>query len=215
MLHVEIIPVTHYQQNCSFIWCDETLEAALVDPGGEPEKLIARVQRSEFTLTKVLLTHGHMDHVGAVTPIARAFDTPVVGPHRAESFWLDMLDKQASMMGFAPCEPVVPSVWLNDGDVVTLGNRHLQVFHCPGHTPGHVVFVDLDAAIAFVGDVLFKGSVGRTDFPRGNQQQLIDSIHSKLWPLGDHIQFVPGHGPTSTFGAERASNPFVADKHFG
>ncbi|MDO6571300.1 MBL fold metallo-hydrolase [Gilvimarinus sp. 2_MG-2023] len=215
MLRVQIIPVTHYQQNCSLVWCEQSREAALVDPGGEAQKLIDAVERSGLRLTKVLLTHGHMDHVGAATEVARAFEVPIIGPHKEELFWLGMLDQQAQMMGFEPCEAVHPDQWLADGDTVTLGQHQLQVRHCPGHTPGHVVFVDCAAKIAFVGDVLFKGSVGRTDFPRGDQAQLVQAITTKLWPLGDDIQFVPGHGPVSTFGAERASNPFVADKNFG
>lgn len=187
----------------------------MVDPGGEVDKLREVVGRSGLTLTKILLTHGHMDHVGAAGALARGFSVPVIGPHQEDAFWLDKLDQQAQMMGFAPCEPVRPDRWLADGDRVELGRRQLWVRHCPGHTPGHVVFVDKAAAIAFVGDVLFKGSIGRTDFPRGNHAELIQSIKDKLWPLGDDVQFVPGHGPLSTFGAERASNPFVADQHFG
>lgn len=215
MLQFETIPVTHYQQNCSLIWCDQTLEAALVDPGGEAARIRERVAARGVKLTKILLTHGHMDHVGATTELAEYYQVPVIGPHKDDSFWLSMLDQQAQMMGFAPVAAVVPSAFLTEGETVRVGKSVLEVWHCPGHTPGHVVFVDVSARLAFVGDVLFKGSVGRSDFPRGDHDTLVRSIREKLWPLGDDIRFVPGHGPQSTFGAERASNPFVADKVFG
>lgn len=215
MLQFETIPVTHYQQNCSLIWCDQTLEAALVDPGGEPGRIRERVAARGVSLKQILLTHGHLDHVGAVTPLAEHYGVPVIGPHEADRFWLDMLDQQAQMMGFAPVPRVVPTTYLHEGDTVAVGESRLEVFHCPGHTPGHVVLVDRQARLAFVGDVLFKGSVGRSDFPRGDHAALVRSIREKLWPLGDDIRFVPGHGPMSTFGAERASNPFVADRVFG
>lgn len=215
MLRAQIIPVTHYQQNCSLIWCTQTNRAALVDPGGEPERLARAVEQAGVALDKILLTHGHMDHVGAAAILARQFGVPIVGPHRDEAFWLDQLDRQAQMMGFKPVPEIKPDQWLEDGDRVSLGEEELQVLHCPGHTPGHIVFFCKAACVAFVGDVLFKGSVGRTDFPKGNQQQLVDSITQKLWPLGPDVQFVPGHGPMSTFGEERATNPFVADKNFG
>ncbi|UTF61650.1 MBL fold metallo-hydrolase [Gilvimarinus sp. DA14] len=215
MLEYQIIPVTHYQQNCSLVWCRATAKAALIDPGGEAEKLLALVAQTGLVVEKILLTHGHMDHVGAATALAEQLRVPIIGPHKDDRFWLDNLAQQAQMMGFTPVGNVHPDQWLKDGDKISIGECELSVLHCPGHTPGHVVLVDESSRLAFVGDVLFKGSVGRTDFPLGDHATLVTSITTKLWPLGDDIRFVPGHGPMSTFAAERADNPFVADKKFG
>ncbi len=209
------VPVTHYQQNCSLLWCEETGQAAFVDPGGDVDKLLAALSERELTLSKILLTHGHMDHVGGTAEISEKFSVPIIGPHKGDAFWIEGLGDQAKMMGFAPVSVFEPTQWLNDGDRVSVGNVELSVHHCPGHTPGHVVFFHKPTAQAFVGDVLFHGSIGRTDFPRGNHDQLIRSIREKLWPLGDDVNFVPGHGPQSTFGEERSNNPFVADMRFG
>jgi len=156
-----------------------------------------------------------MDHVGATAELAKTLGVPIIGPHIGDKFWIDALDQQAAMMGFSPCESFQPTQWLVDGDTVKVGEIELKVVHCPGHTPGHVVFYNAESQMAFVGDVLFKGSIGRTDFPKGDHQQLLDSIKLKLWPLGDDITFVPGHGPQSTFAQEKASNPFVADPNYG
>lgn len=215
LLRYQIHPVTHFQQNCSLIWCEHTREAALIDPGGEPERLIAAVDAAGVTLTRILLTHGHLDHVGAATELARHYNVPIIGPHRDDDFWLELLDDQARMLGFDPVPAVLPDRFLEDGERLSLGQLNLDVHHCPGHTPGHIVLVDQGSRLAFVGDVLFHGAIGRTDFPRGNYDHLIGAIRSKLWPLGDDITFIPGHGPSSTFGAERAHNPFVADSRFG
>lgn len=209
------VPVTHYQQNCSLLWCEETGQAAFVDPGGDVDKLLAALSERELTLSKILLTHGHMDHVGGTAEISEKFSVPIIGPHKDDAFWIEGLDGQAKMMGFTPVSVFEPTQWLNDGDKVSVGNVELSVHHCPGHTPGHVVFFHQPTAQAFVGDVLFHGSIGRTDFPRGDHEQLITSIREKLWPLGDDVNFVPGHGPESTFGEERSNNPFVADMRFG
>ena len=215
MLQFHIIPVTHYQQNCSLLWCDQTREAALVDPGGDIELLLAAVAERELKLVKILLTHGHLDHVGGTAALVDRLELPVIGPHRDDMFWISILPQQAQMMGFSPVENFTPDQFLQDGDRVSVGKSELQVYHCPGHTPGHVIFYDSETQLALVGDVLFKGSIGRTDFPRGNHADLINAIRTKVLPLGDEVRFVPGHGPMSTFGHERQTNPFVADKNYG
>lgn len=204
-----IHPVTAYQQNCSLVWCEATHEAALIDPGGDAEMLLDVVRRARVRVTKLLLTHGHIDHVGGAGAVARALDVPIVGPHRDDAFLLESLPQQAAMFSFPHSAALQPDQWLADGETVQIGQERLQVVHCPGHTPGHVVFFDPQSRHAFVGDVLFQGSIGRTDFPRGNHRDLIASIKDKLFPLGDDVAFVPGHGPMSTFGQERRSNPFV------
>ncbi|MEW5788745.1 MAG: MBL fold metallo-hydrolase [Pseudomonadota bacterium] len=206
-----VIPVTPYEQNCSLVWCAATGRAALVDPGGDADLLLAEVERAGVKLEKLLLTHAHVDHVGAALALSRRLDLPILGPQEDDAFWLDALPDQARMFGFPPAEPFHPHQWLHEGDVVELGGLRLQVIHCPGHTPGHVVFFEPASRHAFVGDVLFQGSIGRTDFPRGNHRDLIHAIRHKLFPLGDDVAFVPGHGPMSTFGRERRSNPFVGD----
>ncbi len=215
MLHYQIVPVTHYQQNCTLLWCDQTREAAVVDPGGDIERILAAVAAQEVKLTQILLTHGHLDHVGATAVLVKRLGLPVIGPHADDLFWINLLPQQAQMMGFVPVEGFVPTRLLNHGDKVKVGNAELNVLHCPGHTPGHVIFFDPESRLAQVGDVLFKGSIGRTDFPRGNHQDLLNSIRERVFPLGDDVRFIPGHGPMSTLGHERATNPFVADKNFG
>ena len=209
-LRAAIIPVTPFQQNCSLVWCSKTMRGALVDPGGDLDKLKSAVARAGVTLEKILLTHGHADHCGQAGMLAAELGIPIEGPHEADRFWINRLIEDAPRFGMH-CEIFEPDRWLNDGDTVTVGELTMNVIHCPGHTPGHVVFHHPETSFAFVGDVLFKGSIGRTDFPMGNHQDLLEAITQKLWPLGDDTTFVPGHGPTSTFGAERASNPYVGD----
>lgn len=215
MLKFEIIPVTHYRQNCSLLWCEETREAAVIDPGGDIQKILALINRLQLVLVKVLLTHGHLDHVGGAKAIATQVNIPIIGPHNDDSYWLSRIPQQAQMMGFPTHESFEPNQYLQDGDSVSIGTESLSVIHCPGHTPGHIVFYHQPSQIAWVGDVIFNGSIGRTDFPRGNFDDLIHSIRDKLFALGDQVTFVPGHGPLSTFGEERLHNPFVADKRFG
>ena len=203
-----ILPVTPYQQNCSLVW-DAAGRAALIDPGGEAGRLRAEVAKRGLTLESILLTHGHLDHVGAAVELRDALGIPIIGPQREEQFWLDLLPQQAELFSFPPAVAFTPDQWLEDGDRVAVGAIHFDVLHCPGHTPGHVVFYQPEARLAFVGDVLFKGSIGRTDFPRGDHEALLAAIRDKLFPLGDDVRFVPGHGAMSTFGHERRDNPFV------
>ena len=210
-MKLAIIPVTPYQQNCSLVVCAATGQAALVDPGGEVDRLLAAVEKSGAKLTKILVTHGHVDHCGGVAEVAERAGVPVEGPQREDAFWIDQLTGQGASFGVPGARHFAPDRWLEGGDAVTVGELRFDVRHCPGHTPGHVVFVQPERRIAFVGDVLFQGSVGRTDFPRGDFDTLVRSITEQLWPFGDDVRFVPGHGPMSTFGAERRSNPFVSD----
>ena len=205
----QIIPVTPFQQNCSLIFCEQTKQAAVIDPGGDIELIVDAIKARQVIVQYILLTHGHLDHVGATQQLAQRLHVPVWGPHEDDRFWLDMLDQQSQAFGFAPANPFVPDRWLADGEILQLGEQSLQVIHCPGHTPGHLVFFCRSAGLAWVGDVLFKNSIGRTDFPKGDHQTLLDSIHNKLWPLGPEIKFIPGHGPESSFGTEMRNNPYV------
>ncbi|MEW5287843.1 MULTISPECIES: MBL fold metallo-hydrolase [Erwinia] len=205
----QIIPVTAFSQNCSLIWCTTTLQAAVVDPGGDMDKIQAAVAKQGVSVVQVLLTHGHLDHVGAATDVATFYQVPVVGPHRADAFWLDALPVQSQMFGLPQCTPVKPDRWLEEGDIVQIGHTSLETFLCPGHTPGHIVFFDRADRLLISGDVIFNGGVGRTDFPQGSHSDLIAAIKEKLLPLGDDVTFVPGHGPVSTLGRERISNPFL------
>jgi hydroxyacylglutathione hydrolase len=210
-LRYEILPVTPFEQNCSLVWCDETRQGTFVDAGGEPERLLQAARRHGVEIVKLMVTHGHLDHVGAVRQLADALKVPIEGPHPDDRFWIEQLAVQAQMFGFPPSRPFESDRWLAQGDTVALGNLVFDVLHCPGHTPGHVVFVHAPSQLAFVGDVIFAGSIGRTDFPRGNHGDLLRAIRQRLFPLGDDLRFVPGHGPMSSVGAERRSNPFVSD----
>ena len=210
-MKLAIIPVTPFQQNCSLVICPATNRAAFVDPGGEVDRLFEVLQKRGATLEKVLVTHGHIDHYGGVAEVAERAGVPIEGPHPEDAFWIDAMPQQSSMFGFGRCRAFTPDRWLHDGDTVTVGEVTLEVRHCPGHTPGHVVFFHQPGRLAVVGDVLFQGSIGRTDFPKGDFDTLISSIQQRLWPLGSDVAFIPGHGPMSTFGAERRSNPFCGD----
>ena len=211
----QVIPVTPYQQNCSLVWCEETNKAAVIDPGGDLDRIEQAVKQQGVELEKIIVTHAHLDHVGGVAELAKKHQLPIEGPHVEDQFWIDILPQQAEMMGFPATGTFIPDRWLVQGDEVTVGNQVLESYHCPGHTPGHIVFLHRADKLAIVGDVLFQGSIGRSDFPRGDQATLIRSIKEQLWPLGDDVSFIPGHGPMSTFGHERKTNPFVADKNYG
>jgi hydroxyacylglutathione hydrolase len=213
-LKAAVIPVTPLQQNCTLLWCTATMRGAFVDPGGDLPRLKAAAQQVGVTVEKILLTHGHIDHCGSAGILAEELGVEIEGPHEADIYWIDRLAEDGAKYGIAG-RPFTPSRWLVDGDQVSVGEIIFDVRHCPGHTPGHVVFHHPESKLALVGDVLFKGSVGRWDFPHGNQQQLISSITQRLWPMGGETAFVPGHGPMSTFGYERATNPFVGDTVVG
>ena len=210
-----IAPVTPLQQNCTIVWCAKTLRAAIIDPGGEVPLLLSALKEQGLTLEKIWITHGHLDHAGGTAALKEATGCPIEGPHPDDAFWIDDIERSGRTYGMPDARRFQPDRWLGDGDVVRLGETEFEVYHCPGHTPGHVVFFHRQARFAQVGDVLFQGSIGRTDFPRGDHATLIRSITTKLWPLGDDVAFVPGHGPMSTFGQERKTNPFVADAVLG
>ncbi len=214
-MQVVVVPVTPFQQNCALAWADGSSEAVVIDPGGDLAQIHATAAEHGVRIGRILLTHAHIDHAGATAELARELGIPIEGPHPADQYWIERLPEQSRMFGFPPAVSFTPDRWLQQGDSVALGAETLEVLHCPGHTPGHVVFFHRTDRIAFVGDVLFAGSVGRTDFPGGDFDQLVHSITTRLWPLGDDVTFVPGHGPTSTFGAERRSNPFVGDRVLG
>jgi glyoxylase-like metal-dependent hydrolase (beta-lactamase superfamily II) len=211
-MQIIITPVTPFQQNSSLLICEQTRQAAVVDPGGDLDRILATAEREQVTIEKILVTHGHLDHAAGVAHLSDQLGVSVEGPHQEDQFWIDQIPEQARAYGFAEARSFVPDRWLSGGDTVSVGQMTLEVLHCPGHTPGHVVFFNRSAKLALVGDVLFKGSIGRSDFPRGDLETLLRSIREQLWPLGDSVCFVPGHGPTSTFGEERRSNPFVGDQ---
>ncbi len=202
-----IIPVTPYQQNCTLLVCENTNNAAVVDPGGDVDLILEALEKSGARLEKIFLTHGHLDHVGATAELASMFAAPVEGPHHDDQFWIEALPSQCQTFGFPPCDSFSPSCWLNDGDKVQFGEEILSVLHCPGHTPGHIIFYNEPNKLALVGDVLFNGSIGRTDFPKGDFNTLIASIKNKLWPLGEDVVFIPGHGPISTLARKCAPIP--------
>ena len=209
-LKAAIVPVTPLQQNCTLLWCTATMRGAFVDPGGDLPRLKAAAQQAGVTVEKILLTHGHIDHCGSAGILAQELGVPIEGPHEADLYWIERLEEDGRRWGMTG-EPFEPDRWLDEGDTVSVGDLTLDVRHCPGHTPGHVVFHHAPSKLALVGDVLFKGSIGRWDFPMGNHRQLVDSITQRLWPMGGDTAFVPGHGPMSTFAHERATNPLVGD----
>lgn len=211
MLKVKIIPVTPFQQNCSLVWDDKTMQGAVIDPGGDVGSILAAIKKYGVTVEKILITHGHLDHAGGAAELAEDLEIPVIGPGKEDKFWIDQIPENCRNYGLPEGRVFTPDEWLADGDKVSVGTITLEVYFCPGHTPGHVIFYERGSGFAFVGDVLFQGSIGRTDFPRGDHDTLIRSIREKLWPLGDNTRFISGHGPMSSFGEERKTNPFVRD----
>jgi glyoxylase-like metal-dependent hydrolase (beta-lactamase superfamily II) len=211
-MRYQIVPVTPFEQNCTIFWCDKTRQAAVVDPGGDVERIMRALEAEQLTLAKILVTHGHIDHAGGVAALAARTGVPIEGPHEEDAFWIEGMAQQSRMFGFPDVASFTPDRWLQDGDKVSFGEVELDVLHCPGHTPGHVVFFHAGDRLAQVGDVLFQGSIGRTDFPRGDHDTLIASIKNKLFALGDDVDFIPGHGPMSTLGEERRHNPFLSGR---
>ena len=212
-----IVPVTPLEQNCTLMWDDATKEAVVVDPGGDVPRILAAIAANGLDVRAIWLTHGHLDHAGGAMELREtlrrrpgAEDLPVVGPDRRDAMLLANIERQSEMFGLQGLHNATPDRWLEEGDRLAVGVHDFEVLHCPGHTPGHVVFLNRAAKFAQVGDVLFRGSVGRTDFPYGDHAALIGAIKAKLLPLGDDVAFICGHGPASTIGAERASNPFIA-----
>lgn len=214
-LKAAIIPVTPLQQNCSLLWNDENMRGAVIDPGGDLDKIEDALKQTGVTLEKILLTHGHLDHASAAGELAKKHGVPIEGPHKDDLFLIEELPSQGAKYGMPVYDSFTPDRWLEDEDTVELAGLTLLVRHCPGHTPGHVVFIHEPSKLAVVGDVIFQGSIGRTDFPRGNHEQLISSIRERLFPLGEEIAFIPGHGPMSTFEFEKKTNPFCSDMAVG
>jgi hydroxyacylglutathione hydrolase len=211
MLRYLTVPVSPFQQNCSIVWDEDSKQAAIIDPGGDLDLVLAQIERLALIPQQIWLTHAHIDHAAGTAELAQRLGLPIIGPNLADQFWIDMLPEQSVMFGFPDAQPFTPTRWLQDGDTVELAGHRFDVRHCPGHTPGHVVFHSPQIKRAFVGDVLFAGSIGRTDLPQGDHETLLASIRQRLWPMGDDTVFIPGHGPESTFGRERGTNPFVGD----
>ncbi len=210
-----VVPVTPFQQNCSIVWCVETSLGAVFDPGGDLDNILKMVQDNNITVEKILITHAHLDHAGGANELSKMLNVPIEGPHEEDLFLMESLSEQGERFGLKGAQSFETTRYLKNGDEVTIGNQTLGVRHCPGHTPGHIIFFHEEAQLAVVGDVIFQGSIGRSDLPRGNHEQLVNSIVNELWPLGDEMTFIPGHGPLSTFGQERLTNPYVSDFALG
>ena len=210
-----VVPVTPFQQNCSIVWCIETKMGAVFDPGGDLENILQAIEEHEITIEKILITHAHLDHAGGAHELSQKLNVPIEGPHKEDLFLMESLAEQGEKFGLNNAKSFKTNRYLNNGDEVKIGNQILGVRHCPGHTPGHIIFFHEKAKLAVVGDVIFQGSIGRSDLPRGNHEELVNSIVRELWPLGDEMTFIPGHGPLSTFGQERLTNPYVSDFALG
>jgi glyoxylase-like metal-dependent hydrolase (beta-lactamase superfamily II) len=208
-IRARIVPVTPFQQNCSLLWCERTMRAAVIDPGGDLERVREAIAKAKVSVEKIWLTHAHIDHAGGAAELAENLGVPVEGPHQADQFLLDLLPASGLKFGMYGARVVTPDRWLDDGDRLEIGEVAFDVLHCPGHSPGSVAFVNAHERFAVVGDVLFRGSVGRTDLPGSDPAALMASIRNKLLPLGDDMAFICGHGPTSTIGQERTGNPFL------
>lgn len=208
-MKIIVIPVTHFEQNCSLVICEESKTAAIVDPGGDPERILKVVANENVNVDKIILTHGHLDHVGATQSLASSLNVPVIGPEKEDQFWLEQLESQSQLFGFPTTPSFMPDSWLQEDEIVEVGKIQLHVLHIPGHTPGHIALLDKDSNQIIVGDILFNGGIGRSDFPRGNEQQLITGIKQKLLTLPAETIVYPGHGPTTTIGREKSSNPFL------
>jgi len=210
-----VVPVTPFQQNCSIVWCIETKMGAVFDPGGDLENILQAIEEHEITIEKIFITHAHLDHAGGAHELSEKLNVPIEGPHKEDLFLMESLAEQGEKFGLNNAKSFKTNRYLNNGDEVKIGNQILGVRHCPGHTPGHIIFFHEKAKLAVVGDVIFQGSIGRSDLPRGNHEDLVNSIVRELWPLGDEMTFIPGHGPLSTFGQERLTNPYVSDFALG
>ena len=209
MLKIQVVPVTEYQQNCSIVYDDQSLEAIVLDPGGEAEKVAGEVKRLGVKVEAIWLTHGHLDHAGGADALKKLLDVQIIGPHIADKMLLDNIETVAAGYGLSGMQNAQPDRWLSEGETLSIGPHQFDVLHTPGHAPGHIIFVNKQDKLILMGDVLFQGSIGRTDLPGGNHQQLMDSITNKIIPLGDEMKFICGHSPPSTIGSERATNPFL------
>lgn len=208
-IQIAVVPVTPFEQNCSILWCTKTMKGAVIDPGGDLDRIRAAIAETGATIEKILLTHGHVDHAAGAAELAESLGVKVEGPGAADQFIIDDIPRMAEKYGIEGARSVTPDLYLNEGDTVSVGDVSLEVLHVPGHTPGHMVFVHRPVGLAIVGDTLFRGSVGRTDFPYGDPDLLIKGIKEKLLPLGDNMVCLPGHGPVTSIGDEKAHNPFL------